>query len=114
MPASEVPRTPFLSFDKFFHVAMFAFLSFQLMVGLRKQYQFPKLRYHAIKFSLIFGLLYGIYTELMQGWLMPGRFADWKDMLANSIGIFLGWATFALIYQWDVRKKNKQAYELSR
>lgn len=112
MPGNELPQSPFISFDKVFHVFIFAFLSFQLMVGLRKQYRFKKLRYYFIRVSLGFSLLFGVYTELMQEWFAQGRYADRIDMLANAIGSLLGWMLFIAIYQTEKRKKNTLDLEL--
>lgn len=112
IPGNELPQSPFISFDKVFHVFIFAFLSFQLMAGLRKQYRFKKLRYYFIRVSLGFSLLFGVYTELMQGWFAQGRYADWIDMLANAIGSLLGWMLFIAIYQTEKRKKNTLNLEL--
>jgi len=57
---------------------------------------------------LIFGFLigFGIILELLQGGMMQHRTADWKDVLANVVGLMLGLVTFKYVYLSLFRKGN--------
>lgn len=49
--------------------------------------------------SLLLGLLaYGALIEVMQSFT-PTRFAEWLDLLADCVGILLGWGLVRL-WQW--------------
>ena len=100
-PGESMPVTniwDFFSFDKIAHFAVFAMLTLLLIIGFTKQYSFLFVRYHAINLGIGFALAYGIAIELLQ-LMIPERALEWQDMLANSIGVFVGWLVFYLIYK---------------
>lgn len=101
MPGGAMPETniwDFLSFDKIAHFSVFAILCFLLILGFSKQYSFLFIRHHAVKLSIIISLLYGTLIELLQT-IIPDRGFELPDMLANTIGVFVGWLIFHLIYK---------------
>jgi VanZ family protein len=98
LPGKDVPDGPFVSFDKAFHIIAYAILSFQLIVGLKKQYSFVKLKHLTIRIVLIFCIVYGILMELFQRFMLSDRIADIYDVIANSIGAFIGWGLFVWVY----------------
>lgn len=101
-PGENMPRTDlwheFLSFDKVVHFFIFGALVFLLIVGLSKQYTYLYLRRHAVGISLGAGVFYGILIEFIQH-LIPGRSLEFADMLANSLGCFIGYGMFFLVYK---------------
>jgi VanZ family protein len=80
MPWSiEMPSS---GWDKADHVAAFAALAF---VGLFAWRDHP-----AVHRRVLFGLLaLGVAIELAQ-MLVPGRMADWRDVIADTAGVMLG------------------------
>jgi len=81
--------------DKAGHVLAY----FVLMGWFAQIYHAPQSRfYYMIGFLLLGGLL-----EILQG-LSGTRFAEWSDMLANTIGVLLAWQltknrfAYALVY----------------
>jgi VanZ family protein len=103
IPGKNVPHTPYISFDKFIHTVIFGCLSFQLIIGLKKQYSFKRLRYKAVPFSIVFSVCYGLLMELLQGWILPDRSFDILDAVANTVGVFAGW----LMFEWIFYKIGK-------
>jgi VanZ family protein len=98
LPPSNFPKVDILSFDKLIHVFLYTVLVFLTVLGLKKQNSFKFLRYHSNKVSIIYGLLFGIFTEYLQQAIAIGRDADWNDVIANSIGCGLGFICFFLVY----------------
>ena len=100
-PGDAMPDTnvwDFLSFDKVAHFFMFSVLSFLLIIGFTKQYTFKFVKYNAQALAISFSILYGILIDLGQA-LVPGRFLEFADLLANTIGALAGWVIFYLIYK---------------
>jgi VanZ family protein len=55
--------------------------------------------------AIVIGVLYGISDEIHQ-YFVPGRFADWRDVLADAIGVSVGgW----LGYRRQKRKLSSEA-----
>ena len=90
-----------LTFDKFAHFFVFAVLVFLLIIGLTKQHTYVSLRFKATKMSLIIGIGYGLFLELLQSFI-PDRTFDPVDMLANTIGCFLGSFLFYMVYKFNL------------
>jgi VanZ family protein len=83
----SLPRT---GWDKLDHVCAFALLS---LLGLRAYAS----RAGAVALGLI---AYGVLTEGIQG-VLPYREADWRDLVANTVGILLA----ALVWGLWLRRK---------
>lgn len=98
IPGRNVPQSPYFSFDKLFHAAIFGCLVFQLIIGFKKQYTFKRLRYHAVPISIVFSVFYGLFIELLQGIILPDRSFEMMDVLANTLGVMTGWLLFILIF----------------
>lgn len=88
----------FLNFDKLIHALMFAVLVLSLIVCFRKQSQSAFLRKRAIESAFVLSFLYGTTIEILQLVMAQGRSADWKDVVANTVGCILGIYFFRLIY----------------
>lgn len=104
LPSTSLPSTlniwELLSFDSFAHAFMFCVLCFLMIVGLSKQFTFPRLKDYAIRASLLISTLFGITIELTQHFFVYGRQGDIIDVLANTIGCLLGIVLFKFIYVW--------------
>ena len=104
LPSTSLPTSlsiwELLSFDSFAHAFMFCVLCFLMIVGLSKQYTYPRLSNYAVRASLLISTLFGILIEVTQHFLVYGRQGDIIDVLANTIGCLLGMLLFKLIYVW--------------
>ena len=99
LPGSAIPDSPWLikiDFDKFVHVGLFALLLFIW----RSAFNVEVRNYTAMLF--VAGVLYGFLVEIIQLKCIPSRSFDMFDVLADSIGSFLGLFTWSRVY-----KKNK-------
>ena len=79
---------------------MFAVLCFLMIVGFTKQYTYPKLQHFAVRASLLISTLFGIFIEIIQFSLIPGRSAEIMDIVSNTIGCIIGIIIFKWVYVW--------------
>ena len=101
LPGSQVPDTDIWiisGLDKIVHFGIFAVLVLLMVVGFSKQYSFWKLKQYPVKYSLILGMIYGTIIEISQG-LVPERFVEIEDLIANLFGCIGGTGLFYLIYK---------------
>jgi VanZ family protein len=91
---SVIPSTKIKISDKFLHsVAYFGLMWSWLMVLRNKKSNNPKL-------LLIISLtVFGIILEVLQGKLGVHRTPDWKDIIANIIGLGFGMFTFKPLFR---------------
>lgn len=98
VPGNYVPRiTSFLDWlspDKLVHFALFGTYAYLLAKGFRKQTTSAFLKQNPVIFSIIIGIVFAIFTEVMQKFVIPGRNGNVYDFLADVLGIFLGIATW--------------------
>ncbi|RIJ43251.1 VanZ family protein [Pontibacter oryzae] len=103
LPSTSLPAVSvweLFSFDSFAHAFMFCVLSFLMIVGMSKQFTFPRLRHYAVRGSLLASTMFGIAIELLQHFFIYGRQGDIIDVLANTIGCLFGIVLFKWIYIW--------------
>lgn len=84
-PGDEVPSTP-ESVDKVVHVLLFAAL---MGSGLRASLPVPLLLPTLVPYAAV--------SELIQGSPLLGRSASLADLLADVIGVAVGWAAARLV-----------------
>ncbi|MCL7752300.1 VanZ family protein [Polaribacter sp. Z022] len=87
----QVPKTQlsFTSIDKVYH--LFAYFTLTIC-WLFSFYKKP-----SIKFKIVIAcIVYGIIIEVLQHTLTKYRTGDFYDVLANTVGIFLGMIVFNL------------------
>lgn len=80
--------------DKLHHLLGFAALMFTLRLA------FAQWR---VVWAAAACLGAAVLIELAQG-LLPNRWASLGDMLANTLGVLLGWGCFWLAQQWYLRR----------
>jgi VanZ family protein len=80
--------------DKLHHMLGFAALVFSLRLA------FPQ--WH-VAWAIAISLTAGMLVEVGQS-LLPNRQASFGDMLANSLGVLLGWACSYIAHQWYLRR----------
>lgn len=102
-PGENMPQTSLwenlLSFDKVAHFFIFGVLVFLMIIGLSKQYRYLFLRNKAVQISLAVGIAYGIIIEIIQQFI-PGRGFEVADIAANTIGCFMGYGLFYVVYKF--------------
>jgi len=86
--------------DKIHHAAAYAPLGFLLLRGKAGK---GECRRQDLWLAIIIGALYGGSDEIHQ-YFVPGRFMDWTDALADTVGVMLGSGIF---YKW-------RAYQFGR
>ena len=63
----------------------------------------PKLK---LTYHLSFLLAYALWIEAVQ-YFLPTRFATWSDVLADSVGILIGYAFYKLFYYFNTKHLQK-------
>ncbi|HEY4649909.1 MAG TPA: VanZ family protein [Pontibacter sp.] len=96
----SISLSDLFSFDSFAHAGMFAVLCFLMIVGLTKQFTYPKLKHYAIRSSFLISTLFGITIEAVQFALIEGRSAEIMDVVSNTIGCLIGIVLFKWVYVW--------------
>ena len=81
-----------LDVDKVVHVLMYAGFVFACLWGYRKPLKENGMAYRrkALWITLLIGIIYGILTEIMQEFLVPGRTGSVYDWIADVIGCIFG------------------------
>lgn len=105
LPGSVFPHVkPIFGLDKVVHLLMYAGFVFACLWGYRKPFKEngSAFRRKALWISLGIGIVYGVLTELMQEFLIPGRIGSVYDWIADSIGCVLG----AIIAYFLLRDRN--------
>jgi len=91
---SSIPTPSIHVSDKIMHTfAYFSLmLSWKFVFNKRRE-----LRISIIIFFLLF--LFGIVLELLQASLTTYRTADWRDVIANTIGLLMGLLMYPTLYK---------------
>jgi VanZ family protein len=107
VPGSELPEMSFwelLTFDKVMHIFMYGVFSFKTMMAASKQNTIWWMRRWAGLFTIISVSLFGLSIEIMQETLLADRYGDWVDLLANTIGVFIGLYIFRAVFYDCIRR----------
>ena len=93
-PATHVPKIDVPSFDKIGHVFIFIVL---VVLWALFVFVYGKEARSKVWWVIIGAFIYGIIIEVFQGLFFESRTADGWDVVANSVGILLGWLIFQRI-----------------
>lgn len=93
-PNLEAPDLGFRAMDKVYHLIEYGIFGLLLMRAFHYQHNIA-MKNKALVLTLIVGILYAVSDEAHQ-LLIPGRNPALGDVLADSIGVFIG--------QWIYRK----------
>lgn len=104
IPGNELPefQVEFLFVDKFAHAILFAGLSFFWIFGLRKAGINTLFNSKVDLILFVSILVFGIVIELLQHFVIPQRHFDAFDIVANGVGIALGF----LFFNYVICKRN--------
>jgi len=95
MPGDDVPSVGIPHLDKVVHCSMFGFVTVCFYWDyLKAERKMPHLIY-----TIICIMIFGALTEVIQMYV-PGRSCDYRDLIADTIGILLATA----ISRWIVKK----------
>jgi len=106
-PGRQLPPSPFINFDKLIHLFFYGMLQILLMRGFALQNQVTFLRKYYLVITATFSTLYGIFIEVMQGFILKNRSFDPYDITANIIGVVAGIIVWMIFFQKRVNKKIK-------
>ncbi|NTW34435.1 MAG: VanZ family protein [Bacteroidetes bacterium] len=108
LPSNNFPETSFLNIhhlDKIVHGGLFLVFVFLLTRGFYMQNSFSFVNKNAFILSIIAGILYGGFTEILQGNVFTERTSDIFDFLADVAGCIIGLLIFSALRQKYVFKK---------
>ena len=97
MPGQAIPSwdwADLLNVDKLVHAALFAVLFLLLERGLRRFHAVEGKPAKVVLTAIVASVAYGGLMELMQQLPALGRRGDVNDLIANSVGVILGWGYF--------------------
>ncbi len=83
-----------LAWDKFQHATAYAMMTILGGLGLCRWIRPPR------RCWLVSGgiaLFIGVGVEIAQGLMRLGRFADWRDIVANSVGVVIAFLIVTLV-----------------
>ena len=99
--AEHIPDTGIEISDKFLHVFAYVVLMWSWLLVQRDNKSFKR-----GLILLIVLMIYGIILEVLQGGININRTTDWKDVIANLLGLILGLLSFKKLYK-QVFKENR-------
>ena len=95
MPGDGVPSVGIPHLDKVVHCGMFGCVTVCYYWDYYKEYK--KAPYLCLTIATV--VLFGVLTEIMQVYV-PGRSCDYRDLIADTIGIILA----TIVARWIVKK----------
>jgi len=91
-PKAIIPQGKFISWDKLAHIVEFGILGYLVArLGYFSRQSWWFRRWGLI--TIIFGILYAASDEWHQ-FFVPGRYSSVYDVIADAIGVFLGYMLF--------------------
>jgi VanZ family protein len=93
IPGKDIPSVGWLqvlSPDKWVHAAIFAVQYLLLMLAFSKVYVDKLWLFSRHWLAVMLSLFYAALTEVYQHELLPDRFGDVYDFIANAVGILIG------------------------
>lgn len=101
IPGKTIPKVGFFQIDKVVHFFIFGVLMFLSCYALKKTYEYTGRPLRYTRIALIYSLALGVIIELIQQYV-PGRGPSVADVVANSIGVALGYGIFRLLQKRSV------------
>ncbi len=98
----QIAETGLLAWDKFHHAAAYAMMTILGGLGLRIWIHPPR-RCWLVSGAIAVAI--GIGVEIAQGMMRLGRFADWQDVVANTVGVVSALLLVALVRLFPFRQK---------
>ncbi len=95
IPVNVLPKVTFwdcIGPDKIVHLFAFGVFVVFSLYGLKRQFCYLHLQHHATVYTIVFGVLLALLTELMQRYIVFGRDGNVYDLLADIAGCLMGLA----------------------
>lgn len=94
-PGDKLPNITFDLFriDTAAHILMYLFLVFLMLLGFFHQNN--ELNRFWVVGIVVYVMLVGLLIEVAQGSMVSNRFFGWDDIVANSVGTFIGLLCYA-------------------
>jgi len=109
LPGSVFPALPsymdLFQPDKLVHLFIFLVFVFLLVRGFRMEGTPARIRRNPVTIALTLAITIGGATEIMQGLIIPMRYASPYDFLANVAGSILGAYLFLM---WEKRNRKSE------
>lgn len=90
LPGSDLPKVEDwfnkIYFDKWVHIGLFSILAFLFMLPVTRSALNLKVKWHYLLKIAIAASLWGITSEVIQKYFVPGRSFDLFDWAADSFG----------------------------
>jgi VanZ family protein len=113
MPGNYIPKVltflDWLSPDKIVHLILFGVYVYLLAEGFVRHDRSWFISRYPVWSSLIIGIIFAFFTEVMQMFVIPGRYGSIYDMLADILGSILGITVWYIIQRNE--KKNLRSSE---
>ena len=105
VPGGQLPEKIVLGLDKLIHLGLYMVLSFLFLVGEGKRINenFYKSHYQFVAVGI--SVLLGVGLEFYQLLIAEGRNFDMGDIIANTVGVLLGWLCFTILYKSILRQE---------
>jgi hypothetical protein len=84
--------------DKIVHIVFFAILSLSISISLSKLRILIDSNYQQMTRVLIVCSVFGTILEFIQQELRVGRMAEFLDIVADCVGVLLGFVIFRIVY----------------
>jgi len=96
IPGEAVPEVDIVNFDKLVHFFIFGVLMITTSYGLLKVSMVKNFPGKPILIAAIYSVAFGVCIEFIQR-LIPGRSFSLYDMIANTIGVVIGYLLFQFL-----------------
>jgi VanZ family protein len=107
-PGNYIPKITnffdWISYDKLVHLFLFGIYAILLFYGLHHQKWNTKIRQNAVFTGFLIGMVFALLTEVMQKFVIPGRYGNLYDFLADVLGLVLGYLFWHIIRRNDKKK----------
>ena len=110
LPGEKLPDVPIFGIDKIVHFFIFGLLMILSAFGLYKISRQENSIQSPVLISLLYSVLFGIMIEVIQQYV-PNRSFSVYDIIANVIGVGLGYLTFNI---WRKRYGNSPSTKNQR
>lgn len=95
--------------DKILHLFLFGIFSFLMMRDLFR-FRPEALKPLNVISIILIGMVFGIFTETLQRFFIPGRSGNVLDLAADAAGIIAGWLFFQMVFKKEIRGIKKKLY----
>ena len=104
IPGSSIKLPPVWNLDKILHFIVYAILSF--LISLSYFYKIDTSKKQILIYPFLISIIYGGILEILQENFFVGRFGDYLDFTANSMGAFIVLVIFWIVIRFSKDRIN--------